>query len=231
MFTCRHLVALQSVDDEISSVYISFFLRWLSCKTPNTRCYDNGDYKRKQMLSTLTFLYYAEHCIHCVVLIRRTGIETKVTSVRVFIFFFFTLRWLRSHCCTFGFPPHVRLFLIAVKRKMLCSSSLYSEIYRIKVQLMTNVWIFYQNGDRDKTVAQAKTKLSHQNSSNTYNFVQGIFLCLIFTFLDGESIYTCYMYCVFSKYTSVFTGNAQFLLGTCTVFKNKTYNASKNSSI
>lgn len=91
MFTCRHLVALQSVDDEISSVYISFFLRWLSCKTPNTRCYDNGDYKRKQMLSTLTFLYYAEHCIHCVVLIRRTGIETKVTSIRVFIFF--SLHW------------------------------------------------------------------------------------------------------------------------------------------
>lgn len=143
MFTCRHLVALQSVDDEISSVYISFFLRWLSCKTPNTRCYDNGDYKRKQMLSTLTFLYYAEHCIHCVVLIRRTGIETKVTSVRVFIFFFFTLRWLRSHCCTFGFPPHIRLFLIAVKRKMSCSPSLYSEIHKY-IELKSNWWQTYE---------------------------------------------------------------------------------------
>lgn len=87
-------VSIQSVYDKTSKMCLSFFLRWLSCNPP-TRCYYNDDYKQKEMLTHFCIM---QNTAYTVLFSRRTGIETKVTSVCEFIAPTFYFMWLHSRC-------------------------------------------------------------------------------------------------------------------------------------
>lgn len=51
--------------------------------------------------------------------------------------------------------------------------------------------------------------------------VPGTLLHQFWMFRDSVSMHACYMHCLFSEHTSLFTGNVQFLLITYSLFQNK----------